>query len=171
MDTRTLRALVLTLLDGGKAHARAAAVLDRFPVQLAGIRPPGCAHSAWELLEHLRIAQRDILDYCVDRDYEAPAWPEGYWPKTPAPRSAAAFRASARAFLADLAECAKIAKTRRDLLADLPNVRGVSWLQELFLIANHNSYHLGQLMMLRGILQATAKPAANAKPRVRRAKG
>ncbi len=161
MNDRHLRHLVLTLLDGGKAHARASAVLERFPVQSAGRRLPGCAHSAWELLEHLRIAQRDILEYCTDPDYAAPQWPAGYWPPSPTPRTAAAFRASARAFLADLAECTRIVKNRRrDLFADLPNVPGVTWLQELFLIANHNSYHLGQLLLLRRMLAAAAPPRA-----------
>lgn len=160
MDPTTLRRLVLLLLDGGRARARAAAVLDGFPIALAGERPGGATHSAWQLLEHLRIAQADILQYCIDADYEELPWPAGYWPTEVAPPTAAAWRRSAKQYLAALGMCAKVVRNRRiDLLSDLPFVPGVTWLQELFLIADHNAYHLGQLMLLRRMLEATPRPA------------
>ncbi len=173
MNDSLLRSLVLVLLDGGRTHVRANAVLDRFPVARAGERPAGSPHSAWQLLEHLRIAQADILQFCIEKDYEAPEWPEGYWPADVAPPSAAAWRRSVREFLAALKACASLVEDRRvDLLADLPHVSEVSWLQELFLIANHNSYHLGQLMLLRRQLEAggkAAKSATKAKPKSKKA--
>lgn len=166
MNDPTLRRLVLAVLDGGRAHATAKAVLDGFPVHLAGHRPPGVQHSAWQLLEHLRIAQADILRYCIDEDYEAPKWPDDYWPESPEPPSAAAWRKSAREFRDALAACNQlVAVPQLDLLADLPYVPDVTWLQELFLIANHNSYHLGQLMQLRRQLEATEVQPAKRRAR------
>jgi hypothetical protein len=157
MNDAILRRQVLTLLDGGRAHARARDVLARFPKRRCGERPPGFAHSAWQLLEHLRIAQRDILDFCMEARHRSPEWPDGYWPKSAAPRNAAAWDASARAFLGDLRACVALVRGRNiDLLADLPHVEGVTWLQELFLVADHNSWHLGQLLQLRRVLEAEA---------------
>jgi hypothetical protein len=148
-----LRETVLLMLDGGRAHTRARDVLKGFPRRSLGERPPGFAHSAWQLLEHLRIAQHDILHYCLDPKHRSPKWPEGFWPRRPAPADAAAFQQSARAFLAELRECQRIARNRRiDLTAPLPHI-GVSWLHELLLIADHNAWHLGQLMQLRRALE------------------
>jgi hypothetical protein len=154
MNQTALRQHVLNLLDGGRAHMRARDVLAGFPARKRGARPRGFQHSAWQLLEHLRIAQRDILQYCRDPEHESPAWPAGFWPKTPAPPDGKAWDRSARAFLADLRSCMRTAKDRRqDLLAEIPHA-GVSWLHELLLIADHNSWHLGQLLQLRRALGA-----------------
>lgn len=152
---RVLRQRVLALLDGGNARATARDVLARFPARRCGERPPGFAHSAWQLLEHLRIAQADILAFCTERDYRQPAWPADYWPPEPAPPSTAAFGQSAKAFLADLRRCQAIVRDRgTDLLGPLPHQADVTWLQELLLVANHNAWHLGQLMLLRRVLEA-----------------
>jgi hypothetical protein len=146
---------VIALIDGGGAHPRAAEVLRGFPERDAGIRPPGFAHSAWELLEHLRIAQKDILRFGLEPRYRSPKWPEGYWPRRPAPPSTSAWGTSARAFLADLRSCKHIARNRRiDLLASLPHAPEANWFQELLLVADHNAWHLGQLMQLRRALEA-----------------
>jgi len=156
MSEQALRRQVLFLLDGGRAHLRARTVLAAFPRKLCGVRPPGFLHSGWQLLEHLRIAQADLLAFCKDPKHRSPKWPEGYWPKA-APRTPAAWQSSARAFLADLGTCLRVVRDRRvDLLASLPHTDGVSWLQELFLVATHNSYHLGQLMQLAHVLEAPA---------------
>jgi hypothetical protein len=152
--TRALRSHVVALLDGGGAHPRARDVLRGFPRRHAGERPAGLAHSAWELLEHLRIAQHDILRYGLDPRYRSPEWPQGYWPKGPKPPSAAAWNRSAKAFLADLRSCQAIARDRRiDLLAPLPHAKSATWLQEFILVADHNAWHLGQLMQLRRALE------------------
>ena len=155
-----LRAQVQALLDGGGAHARASEVLRGFPRRWIGERPTGFAHSPWELLEHVRIAQHDILQYCLDPRYRSPKWPQGYWPKDPRPPSGTAWTKSARAFLADLQACKRIARDRKtDLLAALPHAKDVTWLQELFLVADHNAYHLGQLMQLRRALESRGSAA------------
>ena len=154
---RTLRAEVLALLDGGRAHARARDILRGFPHRRAGERLSGFAHSAWELLEHLRLAQNDILRFSLEPSYRSPPWPEGLWPKRPAPRDSRAWAHSARSFQADLRACQRIARDRQiDLLAPLPHAPGATWLHELCLVADHNAYHLGQLMLLRRALESGA---------------
>ena len=150
----SLRQHVVTLLDGGRAHARATDVLRGFPADRCGERPRGMAHSGWQLVEHLRIAQRDMLDWCRTPGHESPPWPEGYWPKAPKPPDSEAWDRSVRAFLADLRTSVRIARDPRiDLLAPLPHV-GVCWLHELILIADHAAWHLGQLLLLQRCLEA-----------------
>ncbi|MBI5431476.1 MAG: DinB family protein [Planctomycetes bacterium] len=153
-----LRAHALAMLDGGGAHARARDVLRGFPRRHADLRLPGFAHSAWELLEHLRIAQRDLLHFGLDPDFRSPKWPRGFWPSTPAPASASAWQASARAFLADLKACQRLARDRHvDLLAPLAHSPDTTWFFQLMLVADHNAYHLGQLMQLRRALESGAR--------------
>lgn len=143
------------MIDGGGAHPRAADVLRGFPKRDAGICPPGFAHSAWELLEHLRLAQNDILRFGLEPRYRSPKWPQGYWPRRRAPPNPSAWGISARAFLTDLRACQRIARDRRiDLLAPLPHALEANWLLELLLVADHNAWHLGQLMQLRRGLEA-----------------
>lgn len=155
MKPDPLRHHVITLLDGGRAHARAEHVLAAFPKRRCGERPRGAPHSGWQLLEHLRIAQRDILDYARDPDYAAPRWPDDYWPQSPQPRRLADWDRSAAAFLGDLRACLRAAKNPRlDLLAEIPHC-GVTWLRELLLVADHNAWHLGQLVLLQRQLEAT----------------
>lgn len=156
MDSDSLRQHVVTLLDGGKAHARAGDVLATFPADRCGERPRGAQHSGWQLLEHLRIAQRDILEYARKPDWVSPPWPEGYWPESPKPPSAAAWAKSSKSFLADLRAGVRVARDPGiDLLADIPHC-GVSWLRELLLVADHNAWHLGQLVQLQRQLESTA---------------
>lgn len=155
MTDASLRAHILALLDGGGAHPRAVDVLRGFPKRDAGARLPGFAHSAWELLEHLRIAQNDILRFGLEPRYRSPKWPQGYWPKRPELPHPSAWGTSARAFLADLRACRRIARNRRiDLLAPLPHAPEATWLQELLLVADHNAWHLGQLLQLRRGLES-----------------
>jgi hypothetical protein len=104
-------------------------------------------HSPWELLEHLRIAQHDILVWSRDPSFVSPPWPDGYWPPTPAPPDAAAWARSRRAFLSDLRQALATARDPGiDLLAPLPHAPDASWLGQLFLVASHNSWHLGQMV-------------------------
>lgn len=155
MAEDALRTHVLALLDGGGAHPRAAEVLRAFPRRDLGVRQPGFAHSAWELLEHLRIAQNDILRFGLEPRYRSPKWPQGYWPEHSGPPSPRAWGSSARSFLEDLRACRRIARNRRiDLLAPLPHAPEATWLQELQLVADHNAWHLGQLMQLRRAVEA-----------------
>lgn len=144
---RALRAEIVHLLDAGNAHLCARDVLARVTVAQRGKRPAGLAHSPWELLEHLRIAQADILDWTLDPKTVTPPWPEGFWPATPAPPDACAWERSARAFLRDLRRAGRLAADpRRDLLAPLAHSPDASLLGQLLLLATHNSYHLGQLV-------------------------
>jgi len=153
------RAALVHLLQGGRAHAPLLEVLRDFPSALAGRKPPGAPHTPWELLEHLRIAQRDILDYSRDPRHASPPWPEGYWPRSARPPSGRAWEASRRAFLRDLRAMLAIARDpRRDLGRTIPGT-STSWFGQLSMAADHNAYHLGQLVQLRRTLEGGPRRA------------
>jgi len=154
-EETTLRDLLRNLLDWDNAHIRFDDAVKDFPRELRGRRPDNGPHSPWELLEHLRIALEDILEFSRDGSHVSPEFPAGYWPDSVAPptpaawdESVAAYRASLRAF-GELATDASV-----DLFAPIPNGGGKTVLRELVLAADHNAYHLGQLMMVRRILGA-----------------
>jgi hypothetical protein len=152
-DSEALRQHVLDLLRGRNAHADFDSVMADFPSRLRGVKPPGAAHTAWQLLEHMRIAQSDILEFSRDGKHKSPPWPEGYWPKTEAPPAAASWNNSLRSFRADLKGMAKlVADKKTDLFALIPHGSGQTILREALLVADHNSYHLGQLVLLRRLL-------------------
>jgi hypothetical protein len=148
-----LRKHLLELLEGKSAHSDFDTALKGFPVKRAGERPDGAPHSAWQLLEHLRIAQWDILEFSRNPKHVSPKWPAGYWPRTEAPPDAAAWRESVRAFRADLRAMRKlVADPATDLFAPIPHGEGQTLLREALLAADHNSYHLGQFVLLRRLL-------------------
>ena len=148
-----LRTELLLLLDGRRAHVSVLAAMTGFAPRERGHRPPGCAHSPWELVEHMRLAQQDILRYCTSTRYRALPFPAGYWPKRPAPPNGSAWARSVAAFRTDLNRLRNVVRDRKvDLLAPIPHL-GVSWLHELGIVANHNSYHAGQLVQLRKMMQ------------------
>ena len=141
------------LLRGGNAHATFDDATKKFPIEQAGTRPEGMAHSAWELLEHLRIAQNDILRFSQEPDYQSPKWPEGYWPASPAPPDEARWKKSVRDFRRDLAAFEKLLEKRADKLdKPFPWGQGQTLLREALLIADHNAYHVGQLVLVRQAL-------------------
>jgi hypothetical protein len=147
---RPLRDHVLYLLRDGGAHAGFDAAIGDWPLQLAGVRVANFPHTAWMLLEHLRITQLDILEFSRNPKHASPAWPEGYWPKSEAPSSEKAWKASMAAFRKDLRAMEMlVANPKTDLYAKLPWGDGQTILREALLAADHNSYHLGQLVMLR----------------------
>jgi len=151
----SLRQHLLELLKGGHAHATFDAAVKNLPVALRGKRPKGAEHSPWELLEHLRIAQADILDFTRNPNYQHLPWPEGYWPATPAPPDEKAWDKSVRAFRRDLkAMCDLVANPAADLLDKIPHGDGQTILREVLLLADHNAYHLGALVLLRRVLGA-----------------
>ncbi|HEY0591927.1 MAG TPA: DinB family protein [Thermoanaerobaculia bacterium] len=150
-----LRDHLARLLDWKDAHAGFDAAVRDLPEDLRGRRPAGLPHSPWELLEHIRLAQRDILDFCVAPKYEERAWPDGYWPADPAPPTATAWEESVRACRADREEVKKLARDASiDLFAAVPNGTGQTYLREILLVADHNAYHLGQLVLVRRALGA-----------------
>jgi len=150
---KALRGELLHLLRKGGAHAGFDAAIKGLPVALRGKRPEGVPHSPWEILEHMRIAQWDILEFCRDPKHVSPNWPRGYWPKTQAPPNSAAWNKSVRAFRADLkAMCRLVARQATDLYARIPHGEGQTILREAMLIADHNAYHLGQLVLTRRLL-------------------
>jgi hypothetical protein len=152
-ESDALRQHLLDLLRGRNAHADFDAVVVDFPSRLRGVKPPGAPHSAWQLLEHMRMAQWDILEFSRNAKYKSPPWPEGYWPKTEAPPKAASWNNSLRSFRADLKAMAKlVADKKTDLFAKIPHGTGQTILREAMLIADHNSYHLGQMVLLRRLL-------------------
>ena len=150
-----LRMQLLLLLKGGEAHAKFDDVMKNLPPKLRGIMPDQLAHSAWMLLEHMRIAQRDILEFSCNPKYTAPKWPEDYWPKTQFPPTATAWNKSIRQFRKDLATMQTLVANRKtDLFAPIPWGDGQTILRESLLLADHNAYHLGQMLDLRRILGA-----------------
>jgi len=154
-DDKVLRQHVLDLLKGKEAHVDFDTAVKDFPAALRGKRPEGAEHSAWELLEHLRIAQSDILEFTRHAEHQSPAWPQGYWPATPAPPDEAAWDKSAEASRKDLRGlCALIEDESKDLLAPIPHGSGQTILREALLAADHNAYHIGQLVLLRRLLHA-----------------
>jgi len=129
--------------------------VKNFPLLRIGIRPAGAPHSAWELVEHMRIAQRDILLFSKSARHVSPKWPEGFWPSAPAPKRKTQWRESVKAFRGDLAAFEKlILDPKRDLYRPFPWGDGQTLLREALLLADHNAWHLGQLVLLRKLLAA-----------------
>jgi hypothetical protein len=150
-----LRQHLLALLKEGNAHATFQDVLKDFPAELRGKRPKGSPHSPWELLEHMRIAQWDILEFSRDPKHESPKFPEGYWPAKPEPPDEKAWDRSVSGFCRDLdALCALVADEKTDLYVCIPHGDGQTILREALLTADHNAYHLGQLVLVRRLLGA-----------------
>jgi uncharacterized damage-inducible protein DinB len=154
-ESDALRQHLLDLLRGRNAHADFDTVVADFPSRMRGVKPPGAPHTGWQLLEHIRIAQWDILDFSRSAKHKSPAWPDGYWPKTEAPPTAASWNNSLRSFRADLKAMAKlVADKNTDLFERIPHGTGQTILREALLMADHNSYHLGQMVVLRRLLGA-----------------
>jgi DinB superfamily len=152
---KSLRQHLLDLLDGGNAHAKFDDIIKDLPANLRGTKPPNFPHSPWMLLEHLRIAQHDILDFSINPKYAALEWPKGYWPKTEAPPNALAWEKSVTQFHADLKAMQDLVKNpKTDLFAKIPWGEGQTILREALLLADHNSHHLGQLLDVRRLLGA-----------------
>ena len=152
---KALRDHLIYLLKGGGAHAKFEDVVGDFPAKIRGKRVPGLPYSAWMLLEHMRIAQRDILEFSRNAKYVASAWPDEYWPKQDAPPKPGAWTESLRAFQKDMRAMQALVKNpKTDLYAPLPWGEGQTVLREALLVADHNAYHLGQLVTLRRLLGA-----------------
>jgi uncharacterized damage-inducible protein DinB len=150
-----VREQVIKLLAGGQAHVAFEDVVKNFPAKLRGEKPKGAPHTAWQLLEHMRIAQWDILEFSRDAKHVSPSWPEGYWPKSQKPPSDAAWKKSVASVRKDLAAMQKlVSNPKTDLHAKIPHGTGQTVLREALLVADHNAYHIGQLLLLRRLLGA-----------------
>jgi hypothetical protein len=152
---KALREHLLELLKGGGAHAKVDDVVADLPSELRGKKVEGLPYTLWMVLEHMRIAQWDILDFSTNPKYKAMKWPAGYWPKTQAPPSAGAWNNSIKEFKKDLKAMQDlVANPKTDLYAKIPWGEGQTILREALLVADHNAYHLGQLVTLRRLLGA-----------------
>jgi len=150
-----LREHLVKLLTEAQAHATFDDAVKGLPVELRGKVPKGAEHSPWQLLEHLRIAQWDILEFSRNGKHESPKWPEGYWPKEKAPVDEKAWDKSVRAFKRDRKEMVELLQNEQtDLFAKIPHGEGQTILREALLIADHNAYHVGQMVLLRILLGA-----------------
>ena len=153
-DDTSLRRHLDNLLRMDGAHISFDAAVADFPAALRGVKPAGAQHSAWELLEHMRIAQEDILDFSRNPVYRDKTFPEDYWPASAEPASEEAWQQSVQQFQKDLTEMrALIADTAHGLFAHIPHGTGQTLLREALLVADHNAYHLGQLVLLRRLLE------------------
>jgi hypothetical protein len=154
-NDKALREHLIKLLKGSEAHADFDAAVKDMPAALRGKTPKGAEHSPWELLEHLRIAQWDILEFAHDPKHKSPEFPSGYWPKSPEPPNEKVWNKSADAFRADRqALCDLVANESTDLFAKIPHGDGQTVLREALLAADHNAYHTGQLILVRRLLGA-----------------
>ena len=154
-NDKALRKHLLFLLKEEGAHQGFDAVVKDFPVALRGKRPPGAAHSPWEVLEHLRIAQWDIVEFTRSSKHVSPKFPDGYWPADAALPNGKAWDKSVAAFRADLKTMADIvADESIDLFAKIAHGDGQTVLREALVLADHNAYHLGEMVVLRRLLGA-----------------
>jgi len=154
-DNRSVRQHLLYLLQGGGAHAKFDDVVANIPAKLRDQRPAGYPHSCWMLLEHMRLAQWDILEFSRNSKHVSPAWPEGYWPANEAPPNTTAWNASIKKFAANLKAMQDLVKSpKTSLFAKIPWGDGQTILREALLIADHNAYHLGQIVDVRRLLGA-----------------
>jgi hypothetical protein len=149
----SLRRHLIELLKGGSAHARFEEVVAGIPAKLRGQKPAGLPHSPWMLLEHMRLAQGDILEFSRNRRHVSPDWPKGYWPRSEAPPDAAAWSTSIKKFRRDLKTMENLVTNPKiDLHARIPWGEGQTILREALLVADHNAYHLAQLVDIRRLL-------------------
>jgi hypothetical protein len=140
-------------LDWEDAHVGFDTAVRGLPAALRGRRPRGFPHSPWELLEHLRLAQRDLLDFCLNPDYVAGRFPDDYWPGSPRPPKARSWSESVAAFRADREALRKlVSDPKRDLTARIPHGEGQTYLRSILLVIDHGAYHVGQLVMARKLL-------------------
>ena len=150
MNDSVLRDQLVQLLEGGQAHVSVEKALSGIEARLRNVRPHPSLHSVWEELEHMRIAQEDILRYTLDGSWQSPEWPDGYWPERGGDPSEAIWSQTISAFNAGLKEATALAKDPTlDLTARIPHGQGRTYLRQVLLIADHNAYHLAQIVQVR----------------------
>jgi uncharacterized damage-inducible protein DinB len=148
-----IRQQLAAVLSWKDAHVTFEAAVAGLPPEARSARPAGVPYSAWQLVEHVRIAQHDILDFCRNAAYEEMAWPDDYWPASPEPPDAGAWEASLRAYAEDRAALERLAlNPELDLTSTIPHGTGQTYLRELLLVADHTAYHVGELIVVRRLL-------------------
>ncbi|MET0647383.1 MAG: DinB family protein [Pyrinomonadaceae bacterium] len=158
---RSLREHLLYLLRGGGAHIKFEEAINGFPAEFFNARAAGVPYTPWQLLEHMRIAQWDILEFSRSAAHVSPGWPEGYWPEEGVGADEDDWRRSVESFRADLRALeALVEDPAHDLYAAIPHGTGQTLLREALLVADHNSYHLGALVTLRRALEAARAAGA-----------
>jgi hypothetical protein len=151
-ENSAIRTHVLELLDGKSAHIDLESGLKDFPLDRINDKPGGSPHSAWQLLEHIRIAQWDILDFSINQDYKEMKWPDDYWPSDEG--TPEKWNASVKQALDDLQAMRDlVANESTDVFAKIPHGSGQTILREAMLIADHNAYHVGQIVLLRRMFE------------------
>jgi hypothetical protein len=158
MDDSALRSHLVELLRAGHGHLTPEEVFKGLPFELWGRRPEGAPHTPWQLLEHLRLTQWDILDFSRNPKYAEPSFPEDYWPQHEAPADQAALSASLEQFRGDLRAMQDLVRAKEtDLFAKIPWGQGQTILREAMLVADHNAYHVGQFVLVRRLLGSPPK--------------
>mgnify|MGYP001583745755 CR=1 FL=1 len=158
-EAKALRAQLSDFLDSRHAHVGFEAAVKGTPVGQRGAVPTGFEHSVWQLVEHIRIAQNDILDFCRNPRYVAKKWPDDYWPAAPGPKSAAAWTKALADFRRDRRAMQRLAANPRiDLFAKIPHGTGQTYLREILLIVDHSAYHIAQIVDVRRALGNWKRP-------------
>ena len=153
LDDSQFREHLKKLLDWSDAHVSFDRAVKGIPPRLRGVVPDRLEHSAWQLVEHLRLAQTDILEFCVNPKYKEKKWPDDYWPRDARPKNTAAWTASIAAYRRDLKALQRLAADRAiDLFAAIPHGDGQTYLREILLVADHTAYHVGQIILVRRAL-------------------
>ena len=150
VQDRSIRHELLEFLEGDHAHASFDDAVKNFPASQYAQKPESAPHNAWQMLEHIRLALHDLLEFCTNPKYQAPKWPEGYWPHDDAPKSSTEWNHSVAAVHKDLKGFAALLQDpKTDLTAKIPWGDGQTILREILLAGDHTSYHVGQLVLLR----------------------
>jgi len=153
MNDDSLRTQLVRLLTWQDAHVSYDAAVTGMPAPLRGVTPPGLPYSAWQLLEHMRLTQLDILEFCRNPEYQEMAWPADYWPKRPEPPDDEAWDRSVAGYLTDRDALVQLASDQAlDVFAVIAHGTGQTYLRELLLVADHNAYHVGELVLVRRLL-------------------
>lgn len=152
-DDHILRKQLIPFLRGQNAHIDFASAVKDFPPEHYGTRPSGCPHSAWQLVQHIRLALHDLVDFCTNPNYTTPNWPADYWPKDPAPPSNEAWHEAVAAVQQDIEAFERlIGDPTSNIYAEIPWGDGQTLLREALLAGDHTSYHTGQIVLIRQIL-------------------
>ncbi len=152
-DDQVIRDQLLALLRGGQAHLTFDQAVADFPMDQINRRPPNVPYTPWHLLEHIRIAQWDILEFIRNPNHVSPAWPAEYWPTASQVTDEAGWRQTIQAFRADLAALEQLVQApTTNFFSDLPHAPGYTILRELLLVADHNAYHIGEFAILRQVM-------------------